>query len=693
MNRKNERFMKESLKLSKNEDNVDKSWFAIAINKKMVSLVRPTKKGAKSKSFFTLLLLLGGDIESNPGPTQQKTCKNCHSCLEESTATAKPDSNSCLSCQSIENPENPPSIANPLSPSSALAPPPSAPPKILTDIKSTIKTYDIDPKYPIPAQDSRPFLSRFKNKPHHHITTTYQNLADYIFTIQNEIYLPLGNEEKYLASWTDLEPKKKGKKPYEEILIEIFHTNPASEPWLEIIIHIPSATICFVCSEIDSFVESYIPLIKDNVNGKPKSKEKNEHTENYQDSQTIDKTPHSELSNLLFDTTLPSVEINGAVENKEEHSLLWEEIKNLKKDIREMKKTITKNDKQEAHYIDPVYKELAMQYEKNNELEKENKMLKNEIQKLVNQISQINPNDTNSHWRTETRRRANHQPQFTQQNFEHQNYYEPLFSHQYKHDISKLTNTAYQQVSSQSRNQTQINPAYQKISNQSQNQTLPNPANQHISSQSQNQTRTSPARQQVSNHSQNQSSRNQSASVMELNKTTTKKTVCIIGDSMTKGLKPFKMMPKYAKVRSISIPGARTKDLHHHIIPSIEQAPDAIVIHGGTNDLMGSNAENICENLLQLAAKVSANSPHTKVFISTVILRQDKPLLNQEISKLNNLIKDKCSQNQISVIDNGNIDDTDLNNSRLHLNSIGTSKLAKNIINGVKLSLAPISNP
>ncbi len=85
---------------------------------------------------------------------------------------------------------------------------------------------------------------------------------------------------------------------------------------------------------------------------------------------------------------------------------------------------------------------------------------------------------------------------------------------------------------------------------------------------------------------------------MELNQTTMKKTVGIFGDSMTKGLKPFKMMPKHAKVRSISIPGARTKDLHHYIMPRIEQAPDAIVIHGGTNDLIGSNAEKISENLL-----------------------------------------------------------------------------------------------
>ncbi len=162
---------------------------------------------------------------------------------------------------------------------------------------------------------------------------------------------------------------------------------------------------------------------------------------------------------------------------------------------------------------------------------------------------------------------------------------------------------------------------------------------------------------------------------------------------MTNGLQPYKMLPRTSAFKSISISGAKTNDLSHHIIPSIQRSPDSIIIHGGSNDLREQNAERISSNIINLANTVSSQSPNTKVFISSIIHRQDNTHLNQEIYKANNLLKDLCTKKEIIFIDNDNITFSDLNNSGLHLNKPGTSKLAKNIIDSVKTAFPTTFQP
>ena len=59
----------------------------------------------------------------------------------------------------------------------------------------------------------------------------------------------------------------------------------------------------------------------------------------------------------------------------------------------------------------------------------------------------------------------------------------------------------------------------------------------------------------------------------------------ILVDSMVKDIKGWKMSNCTWKVAVKHLSGAKTKDMKSYVIPTIEQKPDNIILHTGTNDL------------------------------------------------------------------------------------------------------------
>ena len=59
----------------------------------------------------------------------------------------------------------------------------------------------------------------------------------------------------------------------------------------------------------------------------------------------------------------------------------------------------------------------------------------------------------------------------------------------------------------------------------------------------------------------------------------------ILVDSMVKDIKGWKMSNCTWKVVVKHLSGAKTKDMKSYVIPTIEQKPDNIILHTGTNDL------------------------------------------------------------------------------------------------------------
>ena len=174
------------------------------------------------------------------------------------------------------------------------------------------------------------------------------------------------------------------------------------------------------------------------------------------------------------------------------------------------------------------------------------------------------------------------------------------------------------------------------------------------------------------NNNRNTENRNNNRS------TDNRKTVAVVGDSMIKYIKGFKLSNKSKKVVVKTFPGARVDCMKHYIRPTLDKKPDVMIIHCGTNDLKTKEPEEITENIVTLAKMVSEESENTSVIVSGIVPRGDA--LNGNVEKVNGILQKRCNECNIGFIDNGNIDPAKhLNNSKLHLNIHGTNELQKNL--------------
>ena len=109
---------------------------------------------------------------------------------------------------------------------------------------------------------------------------------------------------------------------------------------------------------------------------------------------------------------------------------------------------------------------------------------------------------------------------------------------------------------------------------------------------------------------------------------------------------------------------------------------DFLVIHTGTNDL--TNSVNTMKEIRKLVKCVRDLDIDKKVNIgfSSVISRSDRNL-GPEIGDLKLKLKHYCEDNNILFVDNINVEESCLNNSKLHLNHKGTNILCQNIKNSI----------
>ena len=124
--------------------------------------------------------------------------------------------------------------------------------------------------------------------------------------------------------------------------------------------------------------------------------------------------------------------------------------------------------------------------------------------------------------------------------------------------------------------------------------------------------------------------------------------------------------------------GAKTKEMKSYIIPTLEQNPETIIIHSGTNDLKSdSSPEEIARDIINLtkSCKTQAN----KVILCSIVPRYDN--LNEKTTRVNKCLKKECEARSICFIDHRNISPKhNCNRSGLHLNYSGTKKLIENIL-------------
>ena len=82
-----------------------------------------------------------------------------------------------------------------------------------------------------------------------------------------------------------------------------------------------------------------------------------------------------------------------------------------------------------------------------------------------------------------------------------------------------------------------------------------------------------------------------------------------------------------------NITGSTTDDLKCHIIPTINKKRDVIIMHSGCNDLT-SDVDTI-NNYQAIINKIKKKSAHSKIAISSLFIRKDKPAMEQKVKSLN----------------------------------------------------------
>ena len=161
-------------------------------------------------------------------------------------------------------------------------------------------------------------------------------------------------------------------------------------------------------------------------------------------------------------------------------------------------------------------------------------------------------------------------------------------------------------------------------------------------------------------------------------------TTVILEDSIIKRLNSFKMSKATnTKVVIRSFPGARVRDMYYYVHPVLEETPKPchVVLHIGTNDLPDKSSQEVADEIVDLARSIENKYPGATVCLSNLTFRRDSEVASKKVSEVNKITNRYCSQSDRPNIKHSNIDESSLNNYKLHLNSKGVAIIASNLTN------------
>ena len=98
--------------------------------------------------------------------------------------------------------------------------------------------------------------------------------------------------------------------------------------------------------------------------------------------------------------------------------------------------------------------------------------------------------------------------------------------------------------------------------------------------------------------------------------------------------------------------GQKQKTWESYIIPTLEQNPETIIIHSGTNDLKSdSSPEEIARNIIKLTT--SCKTQTNKIILFSIAPRYDN--LNEKATLVNKCLNKECEARHICFIDHRNV--------------------------------------
>ena len=84
--------------------------------------------------------------------------------------------------------------------------------------------------------------------------------------------------------------------------------------------------------------------------------------------------------------------------------------------------------------------------------------------------------------------------------------------------------------------------------------------------------------------------------------------------------------------------------MKHHIKPTLNKAPQQIVLHIGTNDLRNTKPEAVANNIIDIARQIE-NESDANVVISELVTRDYKEKLKEAVQVVNKRLKKFCNEN------------------------------------------------
>ncbi len=126
--------------------------------------------------------------------------------------------------------------------------------------------------------------------------------------------------------------------------------------------------------------------------------------------------------------------------------------------------------------------------------------------------------------------------------------------------------------------------------------------------------------------------------------------------------------------------------MHHYVKPTLNNSPDYLIMHVGTNDLKQNSPHQISMSIANLGQEINRKYPTTKLIISELITRNDDPQINTKVKQVNTKLLQVCTNNNWGHISHKNIVGKHLNPYGVHLNKQGTATLAKNVIDTLKIN-------
>ena len=130
--------------------------------------------------------------------------------------------------------------------------------------------------------------------------------------------------------------------------------------------------------------------------------------------------------------------------------------------------------------------------------------------------------------------------------------------------------------------------------------------------------------------------------------------ICVVGDSHVKRIKrnDFNKELLHGKAFFRSFSGTNAKQLRHYIIPTlVDDKPDAIVMHVGTNDILNhANHGNVAHSIINIGLDCKNNGVN-EVLISFILVKKN-PNLTAIVRRFNDMLRDLCGKNGFSFICN-----------------------------------------